>query len=265
MVYDLLATQGYLSEHFDDSTKRVINDVFDSAEAFFRLPLTEKFCFAASETRLSGFRDVGIEYSSTPDRPDLNQTFSFRKGEVIAEKIQNLPLLNVMQTFQSKMDDYVSGLLSSIQREIGVSPVEVIETDNESWVQLNYYRPSSEFRPELQDAHEDGHIVTVAFANQPGLEFKPANSGDYVKSMNTFLDAIIMPGELLTILTDGKIPPLYHRVIKDPEVSERISLMYFVNPNKNTPPLSTWSQNRKTVDIVGIAASNPEKYGLPKL
>ena len=51
-------------------------------------------------------------------------------------------------------------------------------------------------------------------------------------------EIVIMPGSVLTALSGGKIPPLYHQV-RNHGLDDRQSLMYFVNPEVDEP-LFSW-------------------------
>ena len=51
-------------------------------------------------------------------------------------------------------------------------------------------------------------------------------------------EIVIMPGSVLTALSGGKIPPLYHQV-RNHGLDDRQSIMYFVNPEVEAP-LYSW-------------------------
>jgi isopenicillin N synthase-like dioxygenase len=53
---------------------------------------------------------------------------------------------------------------------------------------------------------------------------------------------LLVPGSLLTLITGGLIPPLFHRVRNDRSIAVRQSLLYFVNPGlrEETVP---WIEN----------------------
>jgi hypothetical protein len=44
-------------------------------------------------------------------------------------------------------------------------------------------------------------------------------------------ELLVLPGSLLTLLTGGVVPPLYHRVRNNRQIKIRQSLLYFVNPS----------------------------------
>ena len=72
-----------------------------------------------------------------------------------------------------------------------------------------------------------------------------------------------MPGSVLTALTGGKIAPLYHQV-RNHGLSDRQSLMYFVNPEVEAP-LFSWidAPDGTREDIREHVQNAPTMFGLP--
>jgi isopenicillin N synthase-like dioxygenase len=75
-----------------------------------------------------------------------------------------------------------------------------------------------------------------------------------------------MPGSLLTLMTGGEIPPLYHQVKNSFRKESRYSLMFFVNPDGDQV-LDPWVRNETNagIDIIEQANALPQKFGLPTL
>ena len=72
-----------------------------------------------------------------------------------------------------------------------------------------------------------------------------------------------MPGSVLTALSGGKIPPLYHQV-RNHGLDDRQSLMYFVNPEVEAPLFA--GSTRRTAareDIREHVQNAPTMFGLP--
>jgi isopenicillin N synthase-like dioxygenase len=76
---------------------------------------------------------------------------------------------------------------------------------------------------------------------------------------------MVMPGSLLTAMTGGQVSPLYHRV-RNCQEPERMSLMYFVNPQLDVE-LSPWLENETNlgVDVLDLARKLPNGFGLPDI
>jgi isopenicillin N synthase-like dioxygenase len=101
----------------------------------------------------------------------------------------------------------------------------------------------------------------VLHATAPGLEIY---AGDDVQPMLPGRDEIvIMPGSVLTALSGGKIPPLYHQV-RNHGLDDRQSIMYFVNPEVEAP-LFSWidSADGTREDIREHVQNAPTMFGLP--
>ena len=92
-----------------------------------------------------------------------------------------------------------------------------------SWLEASWY-------PDPGDGvarHTDGHLITVLAADGPGLE---ADTGAGMAPLwGGSGELVILPGELLSAMTAGEIPPLSHQVSGD-HGPGRLSVMYFVNP-----------------------------------
>lgn len=92
-----------------------------------------------------------------------------------------------------------------------------------SWLEASWY-------PDRGDGiapHTDGHLITVLAADGPGLE---ADTGTGMAPLwGGPGELVILPGELLSAMTAGQIPPLNHQVVGNHRPG-RLSVMYFVNP-----------------------------------
>jgi isopenicillin N synthase-like dioxygenase len=126
---------------------------------------------------------------------------------------------------------------------------------------LNYSRPAEVTTPYINEAHEDGAFLTVAYANAPGLELRTAD-GDFVPTTNGQDNVLILPGEIAWLLSGGSVRPLYHRVRPDARFHERMTLLFFgdIDPGLCQP----WVLNEvnKGVDIGARVLRNPTRFGL---
>lgn len=214
-----------------------------------------------------GYRFSGIEYSETKDRPDLNDSLSISTGwrQIVTEQSRSIQFYTVAERLLEALDqmsqDMIGGIASRYGK--GVAPPR---TSNHSWLQVNHYRPFAGGRHVLQDKHEDGHILTLWHSQRPGLEVftKSARSGVPITVDENHM--LVMPGGLLELLTSGDIAALHHRVVQAPGVSDRISLMYFVNPATERRLSAFGAQaHGQVVDVAAIGARNPLRFGLPQL
>lgn len=249
--------------------QQTISETLAGATNFFRLANKIKqrsYCQGMHK----GYRGVGIEYSQSPDRPDLNESFSFRladdgkKGCVIDDSA--LSLYNHLKHLSNSYDMLISNLLEALAKYYKIDASKLFNTDLDSWMQVNYYQPKQAEHKYMQNRHEDGHLVTLWLANAPGLEVFDKDSPEPEAINPQSGQLVIMSGQLLTLLTGGEIPPLFHQVRSHSNILERLSLMYFVNPDRNQH-IKPWIVNdsNKDVDIAIQGAINPHQHGLPQL
>ncbi len=261
---------GHLVLQCDAALTGAIADAIRYAAEFFHLPAVEKKR-SFSEQLFEGYRDIGIEYSKVPERPDLSESFSVRlmnerrAREFLRESA--MPLYTSMIRVIGSLNPIVDGLIAAMVRYFSDQPSSYprIRCDFGSHLQLNCYRPSQHHRDLLQDPHEDALLVTLTYATGPGLELNL--SGDtYEPSTVRPGELVVMPGEILSLLCGYRIKPLYHQVRNHPELALRFSMMYFVNPEPGQK-LEAWVQNEtnQAVDIMERAVTNPMRFGLPPL
>jgi isopenicillin N synthase-like dioxygenase len=156
------------------------------------------------------------------------------------------------------LDRVVEEVVTLVAKNFG--DYHVPEFRSASYLQMNAYTDHASSRDLLQDPHEDGHMVTIHYANSPGLEAKIG--GEY-RPVDLDPDTLLLvPGSILTGLTSGKVPPLYHRV-RNHHVVGRGSLMYFVNPSLEQPVYSWSGTGERGEDLREKIRSNPSTFGLP--
>lgn len=266
MLAGQLLTSRWASLELTPDETRVIEHVFETARTFFESPQQEKIRFSLPG-QLEGWRDLCAEFSHSPDRPDLNEAFGLvdrnRSRTADLGWIERNPLHATLRRAMGFLTPKVDAFFEELRLAIAPDG-DPLRASDWSYLQVNYYRPARESRDLLQDEHEDGHLVTVLSADQPGLEievdgaFRPAP-----RDPNTL---IVMPGSILTQMTGGRIAPLRHRVRRQAGVESRTSVMYFVNPSLDAPPRA-WLQDAdgRRADIREAAIAMSTAFGLPPL
>ena len=73
----------------------------------------------------------------------------------------------------------------------------------------------------------DGHLLTLVAADKPGLEIQV--DGTMTDAWDGLGDVLVLPGQLMEMMTGAEMPGLFHRVAYRGE-SGRQSVMFFVNP-----------------------------------
>ena len=260
---DILDT-GYAVVPLDDLDANRLQDALATANRFFARPLADKLAHGSSDHNY-GYRPFGIEYSITPDRPDMNECFTLWSSrlDLIPNAGEVADVTGAVLGWRDSLAPLVQAILDEVAAEFGADRAP--EFEKASYLQMNYCLPTPPERDLLQDKHEDGHMVTVLHATAPGLEiYAGGEHSDVVKPMLPGPDEIvIMPGSVLTALSNGAIQPLYHQV-RNHGLDDRQSIMYFVNPEVDAP-LFAWveSEDGTRADIREAVQNAPKMFGLP--
>jgi isopenicillin N synthase-like dioxygenase len=252
--------QGYAVVKLSELDAANLHTAISTAVRFFERPLEEKKAHGSRDHNY-GYRPFGIEYSITPERPDMNECFTLWSSrlDLIPDAAQISDLTGAFLAWRDSLAPIVSAILDEVAKNFGTEGAP--EFEKASYLQINYCLPAPAERELLQDKHEDGHMVTVLHATAPGLEIYV---NDEVQPMLPAADEIvIMPGSVLTALSGGKIQPLYHQV-RNHGLDDRQSIMYFVNPEIDEP-LFGWieSPDGERADIREAVQNAPTMFGLP--
>ena len=264
-----LESEGYLVLPTGRTVLERIGMLWRAAHAFLALPPARKARNVLPE--YDGYHPVGPEFSATPDRPDLAESFwcrlihereTWRLPDEEARDFHREALLT-----SAALETLLRPLTERLARHYAedYAPELAFACDRASHLQFNRYQPRAQTREILADAHEDGLYLTLLFADAPGLEvLTPA--GVWQPLQPAPGELIAMPGEIFSLLCGYRVKPLLHRVRNHPEVERRCAMMYFANPNP-VRPFRPWRQDarNKGVDIIARAIENPTRYGLPPL
>ena len=261
-----LERQGYAIIKIDSAVLAGIEDVQDLAQRFFAEPAAAKHAFA-SPSCVEGYREIGPEYSLVPERPDLTESFSFwyrnRRRPEIEAWHGKCPLHTALHNTADTLCSTVDALFTAMA-ETWSPGAPRLGFQEASYIQINYYEPAQHSRELLQDPHEDGHLITLVRATEPGLEIKV--DGRFIPVELAEDEMLVMPSSILSLMSGNRIPPLYHQVRNSRRAVPRYSLMFFVNP-EITQKLEPWIRNDSNagIDIIEQANSAPNKFGLPTL
>ncbi len=247
----------------------VLQNLLDVGREFFEGPAAEREAIAANTT-MTGWRRIGIEYSVSASRPDLNDTFCYRFRDdaegVLPESTRSHPLVVAARAAQVELDLLAAKAMDSIAEFVGRdSDAEKVRHKSESWLQMNWSRPASAQRDFIQDAHEDGHLVTLLMADAEGLEVLHKVDG-WISVFPNPSEVICFAGECGAFLSGDAVYPMMHRVRARGDVSTRLSVAYFVNPDLDQQ-LDPWVPNARNhgVDLLRWGQQNPARFGLPTL
>ncbi|CKR81197.1 Uncharacterised protein [Mycobacterium tuberculosis] len=112
-------------------------------------------------------------------------------------------------------------------------------------------------RTYLQDRHEDGHLITLIKPTRDGLVIF---LNDREVSVHLADDeVIVITGSLLTMLSDGRIPTMYHAVRKPKMELARSSLVYFAIPDLRHSYTTLLGKDR--INIAEFADESHRAFG----
>jgi isopenicillin N synthase-like dioxygenase len=262
-VAEEIIQNGHSSVYTDFRIREAVARIFQAGDKFFRSSHEEKL--QSSFPNGNGYRPQGIEYSQNDDHPDEMESFSITalngtlvgspQGRVLYER-----MCAAIGFFEAITEQVAAELARKAREGIDVSTMQGAFR-NWSSLQLNYSRPASCTSELINDPHEDGHFVTLATANAPGLEIE-AKDGGFVPVSRGDGALLVMPGDTARLLSGGLVRPLYHQVRRHPDVQERMALVYFadVDPTRCEP----WIHNdvNANVDVGARIRANSSRFGL---
>jgi hypothetical protein len=237
-----------------------------AAVPFFREPLDLKS--VCSFPQDMGYRPIGGEYSQASVYPDQLESFSISARVLIP--LSELPsatarvLYERMSATFNLLEPVAEALAVELAKEVsGGLAGGTLHGALRSWsrLQLNYSRPAEVNVPFVNALHDDLNLLTINFANGPGLEVGISEDAVTEVSRATS-DSVVLPGEISWLLSGGLIKPLYHRVRANPDLPERLSLLFFADPDPEA--CSPWIVNEvnRDIDIGNRVRTNVHRFGL---
>jgi isopenicillin N synthase-like dioxygenase len=259
-------TDGFVVLAVDTEIQDSIHASFNAGSVFFKGPLDDKR--ASMLPADTGYRPFGVEYSHNSNRPDQMESFSVSPKTCDAAHTLESDKARLLQKEMLRTIDF----FEIIAEEITIRIADELGNPEArpslrrafhywSFLQLNYSRPSQVMDGFINDTHEDGCLITVATATGPGFEVQRPD-GSYWPVTSKPDEVLLMPGEIVWLLSGGRIRPLFHRVHPDHTLSERMSLLYFgdIDPALCTPWVRT--DVNEGVDIGRRVLKNPSRFGL---
>src|SRR5689334_21118614 len=174
-----LIDKGYAVVKLDQDGAARLQHAIATAVEFFQRPVEDKLAHGSTDHNY-GYRPFGIEYSISPDRPDMNECFTLWSSrlDLIPAAAGIADLTGAFLDWRDSLAPLVQAILDEVARTFGADAAP--EFEKASYLQINYCLPAPAERDLLQDKHEDGHMVTVLHATAPGLEIY---TNDEVKPM----------------------------------------------------------------------------------
>jgi isopenicillin N synthase-like dioxygenase len=255
-----ILTSGYARVALDGDRLASLARAREEAARFFGRPEAEKRAYGSADFNF-GFRPYGRQYSQTPDRPDVNESFTYWADalEAIPGHGDIAPLLRALSAYRATAAELAAAILGQFAERY--SYPHALDFGQSSYLEVNWYLQSTD-RDLLQDRHEDGHLLTLVASDGPGLEIEVSGQMEPVTFGSGTV--LVMPGSLLEDMTGGEARPLYHQV-RNHHRRRRMSALYLVNPPLDKPvsPYIVTDRNRG-IDIAARARTNGAMFGLPE-
>lgn len=238
----------------------VIATLRDEAARFFTQDEAVKRRHGSEDFNF-GYRPYGRQYSVSPDRPDMNSSFAYWADD--PSTVPNYqaktvaPFLRALSAYWAITAEAAEQILAGLASHYDYP--ETLPFGRSSYLEVNWYLRDAE-RGLLQDRHEDGHLLTLATSDGPGLEIE----GNGVMRPVAVRDGrlLVMPGSLLTAMTDGQVPPLYHQV-RNHHLERRITALFLVNPPLDRAAAPYVISGGAAVDVAALARTTGSMFGLP--
>lgn len=262
----VLASTGFALVTLPQPMAEVVAATFAAALAFFRSPPEAKASSVLAEE--CGYRPFGVEYSRSADHPDMVESFSatarVRPSPADLTVSTAWALYQQMARTFDALESVAETLNIELARHVGrASAAERLRGGIRRWsrLQVNYSKPSSITGALINELHEDGNLLTLGCATAGGLEVQP-NENDLVPVWADGAQVIAMPGEVMWLLTGGRIKPLHHQVRASASSEERLSLLFFadLDPRLCEPWLP--GPNNRDIDIGERVRRNVGRFGL---
>jgi isopenicillin N synthase-like dioxygenase len=262
------ARTGYLRIRISVEVVALVEDIVERARGFFRLAKSLKRQASLAGVH-EGWQAFGGEFSITPDRPDLHESFWLTRGrlEQAAEQYSG----GAAYELHAKMLEYLD-IVQEIEALViaetlvwlGLEGIHTAQhaKSMESDLQVLYYQPARQRRDLLQDPHEDSLSLTFTWSDCPGLEI--LGQDGLFHPVRLALDEVaVLPGEIFAVMTGFKVQPQVHRVARHASQAERLTLSYFSSPDivpgERIEPWVSCREN-KTISLAERICSNRQKY-----
>jgi isopenicillin N synthase-like dioxygenase len=262
---ECLSRNGYLFVSPEPELRAAIEKLLSLASLFFDEPVDEKLK-CSTDDRREGYRPFGAEYSLSPDVPDLTESFSCAIANSCA--LGGFPdstgraLYEQMLVISASFASLTESLTNAVYVALTGRSRRVFGVADWSRLQVNCSRPDSETREIIHHRHEDSDLLTIALATEAGLEIERASS-EWCDVPHGLDHLLVLPSEVLWLLTGGLIAPLYHRVRRTSGIAKRLALLYFADADPSASEPWITSDVNRNVDIGSRVFSNSERYGVP--
>ena len=259
-MLDGIREEGYARVELTPVEQDAFEHHMEVSKGFFAAGPAHNGRYSTSQL-VNGYRPP--ESASVEGLPDSNDSFLYWNEEYAKQ----IPYYKEIWWFLESNEGYRMGtaaimlcLMMGLDKRYSYG--NVLPFEKASLLQTNS-NPLPIERELVQASHEDGTLATVHGANDPGLEAVDTD-GTIRPIAPVPGQVIIFPGSILTAMTGGEIPPLYHQVRNTGNLLGRRAVMYFSCPNVDNAirPFVVNDTNRDT-DIKELVLASTDMFGLP--
>jgi isopenicillin N synthase-like dioxygenase len=226
----------------------LIKDCYQKSKDFFNLNINIKNQYAHPEIGgARGYTPFGKETALGENIPDLKEFW--HHGPIIDNtydhRIHNNIVIKEVDEFNIVFDKLfieLNSLAMNVLSCIGVT-IGLKKDFFNSWVykgnsllRMIHYPPSDNSNIYRAREHADINLITLLIgAEEKGLEVKNKDN-TWIKISADKNDIVCNIGDMLQLVTEGKLKSTPHRVVKykDEEAKSRYSIPFFLHPSPDT-------------------------------
>ncbi len=263
---EALEEYGFVAVSHSATDPALIDRCYQAAEAAFALPEATKRAYETPDNgRQRGYTSFGVEHAKDQALPDLKEFWHVGRelpaGHPLASSGEIPPNLYPAEqpTFEpcfsalfAAQDHLVHELLRAVGAwlELPEGFFDGAIRDGNSVLRVIHYPPLGPSAPEgavRAAAHEDINLMTILpISREPGLELL-TRGGEWISVNPPPGVMVIDTGDMMKLLTGGRLPATTHRVVNPPGASAhraRYSLPFFCHPHPDFLLKPLWGEGR---------------------
>jgi isopenicillin N synthase-like dioxygenase len=243
-----LEQHGFFALYNHKINTNLIKDCYQKSKDFFNLNINIKNKYAHPEIGgARGYTPFGKETALGENIPDLKEFW--HHGPIIDNtydhRIHNNIVIKEIDEFNIAFDKLfieLNSLAMNVLSCIGVT-IGLKKDFFNSWVykgnsllRMIHYPPSDNSNIYRAREHADINLITLLIgAEEKGLEVKNKDN-TWIKISADKNDIVCNIGDMLQLVTEGKLKSTPHRVVKyeDEEAKSRYSIPFFLHPSPDT-------------------------------
>jgi isopenicillin N synthase-like dioxygenase len=261
-IASALRQSGFGSIKLTGPLRDDIHRAFSIAADFFALSIAEKLLNALPHD--CGYHPAGLEYTDS-DRPDPIESFSVsarNSSELVLASESARELRDRMTIVFDELESIAERVIAEMAKLTGSDHARSTCGLIRRWslLQINHVIPSLVQNNYIHPAHEDGNLLTLAIANEPGLEVQ-CQDGSFQSAGSSNDDAIVLTGDMAWVLSGGVFPRAYHRV-RYIGTGSRLALLFSADIDPGRCECWVVNDSNRAIDLRARLLANQSRYGL---